>query len=210
MLFVGILILFVASSIQCWYSANARARLGNAAMAFHSILSLASVGSLLLLGAALGIIWLASSLIWVLVALVVYFFALPLILVPMFQRIYPAATPGESSHISRIEADAEWNEAAGLNTPLPDAPVANDFWLRLFDLFNDATSAGERSIDVQAGQLHKSAGWYPGPNHRMPMCCRVMRDEMQPGDLVVAEPPKGAGASLVIRYFLPRVAEKSD
>jgi hypothetical protein len=35
----------------------------------------------------------------------------------------------------------------------------------------------------------------------MPVCNDVMRCEMQPGDIVLHEPPQGRGASLTIRYF---------
>jgi len=38
----------------------------------------------------------------------------------------------------------------------------------------------------------------------MPTCCRVMRDMMRLRDTVLEEPPKGAGANVVIRYRLPR------
>jgi 5-methylcytosine-specific restriction protein A len=53
---------------------------------------------------------------------------------------------------------------------------------------------------ITAGQLHRDVGGYPGPSHRMPVCCSVMRQEMSHRDKVVAEPPKGAGASLTISY----------
>ncbi len=38
----------------------------------------------------------------------------------------------------------------------------------------------------------------------MPICCHVMRKNMQRGDEVLWEPPSGVGASLTIRYLLPR------
>jgi 5-methylcytosine-specific restriction protein A len=49
-------------------------------------------------------------------------------------------------------------------------------------------------------------GGYPGENHRMPVCCEVMRSTMAPGDQVVETPPSGKGAALTIRYRLPRGA----
>jgi hypothetical protein len=36
------------------------------------------------------------------------------------------------------------------------------------------------------------------------MCCAVMRSEMSAGDAILQEPPKKQGASLTIRYELPR------
>jgi len=38
----------------------------------------------------------------------------------------------------------------------------------------------------------------------MPVCCNVMLSEMSNEDVIVSKPPKGQGASLVIRYKLPR------
>ncbi len=43
-------------------------------------------------------------------------------------------------------------------------------------------------IDVNAGQLHRLVGNYPGGNHRMPVCCKVMRDAMLEQDVILQEP----------------------
>jgi len=59
-------------------------------------------------------------------------------------------------------------------------------------------------VDVVSGELHGLVGGYPGKNHRMPVCCDVMRKAMQPGDSVRTSPLKGKGATLTIRYILPR------
>ena len=50
------------------------------------------------------------------------------------------------------------------------------------------------------------SGGYPASdgNHRMPLCVRVMRESMSDGDSVLCEPPSGTGATLTIRYLLPR------
>lgn len=45
---------------------------------------------------------------------------------------------------------------------------------------------------------------YLSRNHRMPVCCDGMRQEMRPGDIVLDQPPKGKGATLLIRCRLPR------
>ena len=71
-------------------------------------------------------------------------------------------------------------------------------------LWQQASSAGAAYVDVNAGELHRDAGGYPGSNHRMPMCCSIMRRNMREGDAVLSEPPSGQGASLTIRYKLPR------
>jgi 5-methylcytosine-specific restriction protein A len=130
-------------------------------------------------------------------AIALYFFVLPLAIMPMMQRVY---VPVTTSKIS----ESEWAKAAGLNDPPVRSPRTNDFRTQLLIWHQDATDNGEAFTDVNAGELHKRVGYYPGPSHRMPLCCQVMRDDMQDGDLILEEPPKGAGASLTIRYQLPR------
>ncbi len=67
-----------------------------------------------------------------------------------------------------------------------------------------AAASGATQLTVVAGELHRKVGGYPKAGHRMPTCCDVMRAAMRPGDEVVREPPKGKGATLTIRYRLPR------
>jgi len=90
----------------------------------------------------------------------------------------------------------------------PDAQsiplTANNFRQELTGLFSRAQDAGRTSIDVNSGELHRSLGGYPGPRHRMPVCCDVMYQEMRDGDRILNAPEKGKGASLTIRYKLPR------
>ena len=83
-------------------------------------------------------------------------------------------------------------------------PSTTDFENELREIFAFAEGKNLLSITVKAGNLHSLLGHYPGPNHRMPVCCKVMRAAMQRNDKVVAEPPKGAGANLDIQYFFPR------
>lgn len=68
----------------------------------------------------------------------------------------------------------------------------------------EAEERGAKTITVNSGVIHRALGGYPGLNHQMPSCCDAMREEMRAGDEVVSEPPKGRGASLVVRYGLPR------
>jgi len=84
-------------------------------------------------------------------------------------------------------------------------PSTADFHTALLALFSAAVQSGSNTINVNAGQLHRRVGGYPGNDHRMPVCCDVMRKTMRKGDTVVAEPPKGKGASLTIRYSIPRL-----
>ncbi len=78
----------------------------------------------------------------------------------------------------------------------------DDFRRELTSRLKHAAVDGKRFLDVTSRDLHRELGGYPGPDHRMPVCCRVMREEMRDGDEVVGEPPSGQGASLTIRYVL--------
>jgi len=85
------------------------------------------------------------------------------------------------------------------------APTARDFEAELEREFATAQQEGRASVEVNAGKLHQQIGAYPGRDHRMPVCCRVMRSHLRAGlDEIVDSPPSGQGASLTIRYRLPR------
>jgi len=89
-------------------------------------------------------------------------------------------------------------------------PTRADFQRVLNSIFNQAESKGLKFVDVTAGDLHRKVGGYPGPNHRMPLCCSVMKQNMQEGDIILYQPPSGQGASLRIRYKLPRKARSKS
>jgi len=76
--------------------------------------------------------------------------------------------------------------------------AALDHWLAT------ANVLGFAAVEVTAGALHRRVGDYPGVSHRMPCCCNAMRRALFAGDVLVSEPECGAGASLTIRYVLPR------
>ena len=59
-------------------------------------------------------------------------------------------------------------------------------------------------VDVTSGNLYRMVGGRTGKDYRMATCCSVMRQAMHPGDTVLAQPPSGKGATLTIRYVLPR------
>jgi len=69
--------------------------------------------------------------------------------------------------------------------------------------FARAQNSGNAYVDVNSGELHRDLGGYPGRNHRMPVVCEVLRRLMGENDSILAQPPKGRGASLTIRYALP-------
>ena len=83
-------------------------------------------------------------------------------------------------------------------------PDAEDFRQQLTTEFANAMAAKHTYIDVRSGDLHTTVGGYPGHDHRMPVCCSVMYAEMRTHDIILDSPPSGKGASLVIRYKLPR------
>ncbi|HEX9931471.1 MAG TPA: hypothetical protein VGB08_01370 [Allosphingosinicella sp.] len=83
-------------------------------------------------------------------------------------------------------------------------PTKQEFLDELRARFRRAEERGLSSLEVNAGDLHRSLGGYPGTNHQMPSCCEAMYAEQRAGDELVACPPKGKGASLTMRYRLPR------
>jgi hypothetical protein len=83
--------------------------------------------------------------------------------------------------------------------------TADDFVTELHRMMLDALRQDTGKADINAGELHRRVGDYPGSHHRMPLCCQVMRAEFNPEhDVILEEPPSGQGASLTIRYMIPR------
>ena len=83
-------------------------------------------------------------------------------------------------------------------------PNAQDFQNELNTIFKLAKQQAKPYIDVKSGDLHRLVGGYPKRNHRMPLCCAVMKKNMKSGDQILQQPPSGQGATLIIRYKLPR------
>ena len=83
-------------------------------------------------------------------------------------------------------------------------PKSNEFREALLAIFAEAITGGDSFLELKANDLHRRVGGYPGPQSRMPVCCGVMRKEMQAGDTIIEEPPSGQGANFTIRYSLPR------
>jgi hypothetical protein len=85
-------------------------------------------------------------------------------------------------------------------------PTAEDFRHELFRILEAAKNSGIGFVEINAGALHRRVGGYPGIDSRMPDCCEVMKAQLAPddGDVVVNEPITGHGATLTIRYRLPR------
>ena len=79
-----------------------------------------------------------------------------------------------------------------------------DFQKELDKISEVAQSQRTLHVDVKSGDLHRRVGGYPGRNHRMPLCCEVMKRNIKQGDQILQQPPSGQGATLIIRYKLPR------
>lgn len=81
----------------------------------------------------------------------------------------------------------------------------DDFRAELRAEIERAVRRGASHVEINSGELHRVVGGYPGHRHQMPMCCEAMYQEQRAGDEIIPPaPPKGHGASLTIRYRLPR------
>jgi hypothetical protein len=107
--------------------------------------------------------------------------------------------------VLRGDRTAEAGAVQGRN-PGVTPPTADSFRAALAQLLQEATTGGQQSVRITAGELDRKVGGYPRRRHRMPVCCNVMKAEMDAayGDAVVKAPPSGQGASLTIEYRLPR------
>jgi hypothetical protein len=86
-------------------------------------------------------------------------------------------------------------------------PEKTDFEKALEAWFLEAEKDENPFVDIRADELHSRVGDYPGPFHRMATCCEVMYEHYQPAtDRILQFPPKGKGASMEIRYALPRTS----
>ncbi len=85
-------------------------------------------------------------------------------------------------------------------------PTATDFENEIRRRWAASEARGLSHVDIRAGDMHRHLGGYPSRagNHRMPDCCQVMRRLMSTRDRTLNIPKSGQGASLVIRYALPR------
>jgi hypothetical protein len=62
----------------------------------------------------------------------------------------------------------------------PHVPRREDFHRVLEAMLAEGAQQGLVSVDLTAGEVHRRVGNYPGPAHRMPICCSVMRSAMGP------------------------------
>lgn len=83
-------------------------------------------------------------------------------------------------------------------------PTKSDFENALEEIFRDAEAQELIAVEIVSGDLHQKLGGYTDSNHRLPSCCAAMRDAMVPTDEVLNSPEKGYGATLRVRYDIPR------
>lgn len=81
-------------------------------------------------------------------------------------------------------------------------PTKDEFRDELRSRLHQAQESGESELTVNCGAIHRAVGGYPGAHQQIASCCEVMREEIRPGDEVIADAPRGA--SLIVRYRLPR------
>ena len=86
-------------------------------------------------------------------------------------------------------------------------PNKEDFERTLEQIFRYKEIMEEAEyVDINSGKLHKYIGGYPNNgNHHMSTCCDVMYQLKKDGDEIIEDgTQKGHGASITIRYKLPR------
>jgi 5-methylcytosine-specific restriction protein A len=105
--------------------------------------------------------------------------------------------------IDRLEK-ALRRKPGGKSPEVRPPKTPEDFQSELNGMFASAQQQGKSFIEIKSGDLHQSLSGYPGHNHRLPSCCIVMKRNMKPGDQILQQPPSGAGATLIIRFKLPR------
>lgn len=81
---------------------------------------------------------------------------------------------------------------------------ASPFYEEVRAQITRAQRRGADHVEINAGELHRTLGGYPGKGHQMPLCCEAMYFARQPDDEILMQPPSRHGASLTIRYKLPR------
>lgn len=144
----------------------------------------------------------------------------------VFCRLGPIRVyiPRLGKGVGALEDSPEFSQGRVHFLPLPVCPGPT----RSPCLLDDATAADAGGVRQQGARPPCKAHFPPGPrpavaaivphmagelqtvrlrrNHRMPVCCRVMRAAVAPdaGDVILGEPPSGQGASLTVRYVLPR------
>ena len=85
-----------------------------------------------------------------------------------------------------------------------DTATTSDFETVLVDMFAKANAEGEAFLDVTAKSLCKLVSGPDSSAKGMAVCCRLMRRMMIPGDNELSTSYGRNGATLLIRFRLPR------
>lgn len=83
-------------------------------------------------------------------------------------------------------------------------PSTENFRAELASRLRQGAQRRVDQIAVNAGDLYRDLGYYPGPKHATPSCCAVMEQARKVGDTILAGLPSGKGVSLTVRFKLPR------
>ncbi len=59
-------------------------------------------------------------------------------------------------------------------------PENKHYRYELLRILDEAEREARKHIDVNAGEIHKGLGGYPSRDHRVPVCCDVMKAAMVP------------------------------
>jgi len=51
-------------------------------------------------------------------------------------------------------------------------PTADDSWMEMYRMMNEAMHDDRESAEINAGELHRRVGEYPARNHRMPVSAK--------------------------------------
>jgi hypothetical protein len=71
-------------------------------------------------------------------------------------------------------------------------PNSDQFRVELLAMLQRGQRQGRPHVEVNAGELHRVIGGYPGSGeHRMPMCCEAMLSEKRAGDEIVFDRQRG-------------------
>jgi len=203
----AISLLLLGSLLQAWYACNAKAPRSRQAIGFVMFGFYVIVVSVILLIIGLLLLWVAIGFFGAAIAALVFILVLPFIFVPLLTalNLNPPRHKSESAAaVERNQLNASWSERIRALEERT-MPKADDFKREIHRIMSEAQNAGKESVVINAGELHRRVGGYPGTNHRMPNCCQVLRAQMlDSADMVVEAPPSGLGATLTIRYRLPR------
>jgi len=101
MLSIAMVLLLAAALLHSWYSGNAVAKRGRAAVGFYSFGPLVLIAAILMLLCSLGIILFTAGILAALGAAGLYFFVMPLILMPILERL--GFIPGSADRLTKEE-----------------------------------------------------------------------------------------------------------